>query len=71
MANSKQRETEKPQCCNVHLRQGKEARKLVGWKQVRCDRPVGHEGNHVAHTKNAAFEWWNEQANPQQRESVS
>lgn len=40
-------------------------RKEHGVAQMRCQLPPGHRGNHLAHTKTATYEWWNEQDNPQ------
>lgn len=51
--------------CNVAMHPGEEVRKRLKWKPVRCQLDPGHEGNHMAHTKQARFEWWNKEKNPQ------
>ena len=51
--------------CNEEMMPGRDGRKLLGWKSVRCMKDSGHEGNHACRTKAAYFEWWNKAKNPQ------
>lgn len=40
-------------------------RRHLGVMRIRCQLPLGHEGNHLARTKTAKYEWWNYEKNPQ------
>jgi hypothetical protein len=51
--------------CNDVMLPGKDSRKLLGWKNVRCMKDPGHEGNHSCNTRQCYFEWWNPEKNPQ------
>jgi hypothetical protein len=51
--------------CGAPLIEGAEHRKKLGWRKVSCDLAPGHQGNHMARTKTAFFQWWNKEKNPQ------
>ena len=48
-----------------HSNLPRDVRKKLGLHAVRCELPVGHDGNHRAWTKTAKYEWWNQEKNPQ------
>lgn len=56
----RERETKpKAPMCGRHMRQGAAARKMMRYKQIVCDLPKGHFGNHQAHLAAGCLEWWN------------